>query len=45
MPDLPLFQKPVYLAIDHNYVNIRPNATQTGPQYNVYEWSARGATK
>jgi peptide/nickel transport system substrate-binding protein len=45
MPDLPLFQKPVYLAVDHNYVNIRPNATQVGPQYNVHQWATRATGK
>jgi peptide/nickel transport system substrate-binding protein len=35
---LPLFQKPTYLAVYSNMVNIRDNATSVGPPYNVQEW-------
>jgi peptide/nickel transport system substrate-binding protein len=35
---LPLFAKPTFLAAYQNIVNIRDDATQTGPPYNVQEW-------
>jgi peptide/nickel transport system substrate-binding protein len=36
---MPLYQKPTFLAIGDNAVNIRDNATQAGPPYNVSEWA------
>jgi glutathione transport system substrate-binding protein len=36
--ELPLFQKPTFTATYDNIVNIRDNATNTGPPYNVQEW-------
>jgi peptide/nickel transport system substrate-binding protein len=38
---LPLFQKPTFLAAYSNIANIRDDATQTGPPYNVQEWGIR----
>jgi len=40
---LPLFQKPTYLAAYKNIANIRDDATQTGPPYNVQEWGIRAS--
>jgi peptide/nickel transport system substrate-binding protein len=41
--NLPLFQKPTYLASYSNIVNIRDNATSVGPPYNVQEWGIRSS--
>jgi glutathione transport system substrate-binding protein len=38
---LPLFQRPNLLAAQNGYVNIRPNATVTGPTSNTEEWGLR----
>ena len=38
---LPLYQKPTYIAIYDKYVNIRDNATNIGPSYNVGEWGIK----
>jgi len=35
---MPLYQKPTFLAFGDNAVNIRDNATQAGPPYNVAQW-------
>ncbi len=40
---LPLFQKPTFLAAYTNIANIRDDATQTGPPYNVQEWGMRNS--
>jgi peptide/nickel transport system substrate-binding protein len=40
---LPLFVKPTFLAAYKNIVNIRDDATQTGPPYNVQEWGIRAS--
>ncbi|GIH12009.1 ABC transporter family substrate-binding protein [Rugosimonospora africana] len=40
---LPLFQKPTFLAAYSNIVNIRDDATSTGPPYNVQEWGMRAS--
>ena len=40
---LPLFQKPTFLAVYSNIANIRDDATQTGPAYNVQEWGIRAS--
>jgi peptide/nickel transport system substrate-binding protein len=40
---LPLFQKPTFLAVYSNIANIRDDATQTGPPYNVQEWGLRAS--
>jgi glutathione transport system substrate-binding protein len=39
--ELPLFQKPTFLAAYNNLINIRDNATSTGPPYNVQEWGVK----
>lgn len=41
---LPLYQKPVILAYNKKWANIRDNATSLGPPYNTQEWGARKAT-
>jgi peptide/nickel transport system substrate-binding protein len=40
---LPLFQKPTYLAAYNNLVNIRDNATASGPPVNVQEWGQKAS--
>lgn len=39
--NLPLFQKPVFLAVYSDYVNIRNNPTSAGPTYNIEEWGLK----
>ena len=39
--NLPLFQKPTYLAEYSNIANLRDDATSTGPPYNVQAWGLR----
>lgn len=39
--ELPLFQKPTFLAAQNNIVNIRDNATATGPSYNYQSWGIK----
>ncbi|GAA2572660.1 ABC transporter family substrate-binding protein [Winogradskya consettensis] len=38
---LPLFQRANFLAAQSSYVNIRPNATSTGPVFNSEEWGLK----
>jgi hypothetical protein len=38
---LPLFQRANFQVAKADYVNIRPNATQTGPTYNTEEWGLK----
>ncbi|MFF9817820.1 ABC transporter family substrate-binding protein [Streptomyces sp. NPDC014006] len=38
---LPLYQKPTFLAVQSRFVNMRNNATNVGPPYNVAEWGLR----
>ena len=35
---LPLYQKPVILAYNAKWGNIRDNATSVGPPYNTQDW-------
>ena len=42
---LPLFQRPTYLVVKSDYVNIRDNATNAGPTYNVEEWGLTAAAE
>ena len=39
---LPLYQKPVFIAVYSDYVNVRNNATQAGQTYNMQEWGLKG---
>jgi len=39
--DLSLFQKPNFLAVSHEFVNIRPNGTQMTSTYNIEQWATR----
>jgi peptide/nickel transport system substrate-binding protein len=41
---LPLFAKPTFLAVYSQFANIRDNATNVGPPYNVQEWGQRSAS-
>jgi peptide/nickel transport system substrate-binding protein len=41
--ELPLYQKPLFLASYSNIVNIRDDATSTGPPYNVQEWGFKAS--
>ncbi|GIJ51060.1 hypothetical protein Val02_79460 [Virgisporangium aliadipatigenens] len=38
---LPLYQKPVFLAVYGDYINIRNNPTNVGPTYNIEEWGLK----
>ena len=38
---LPLYQKPTLIAFWPNLVNVRNNATQSGPTYNVQQWGLK----
>jgi peptide/nickel transport system substrate-binding protein len=40
---LPLYQKPTFLAVYNNWVNIRDNATGQGPPYNAAEWGSKSS--
>jgi peptide/nickel transport system substrate-binding protein len=40
---LPLYQKPTYLAAYSNIVNLRDNATSSGPPVNVQEWGIKAS--
>jgi len=40
---LPLFQKPVFLAVYSQFLNIRNNATSSGVTYNVQEWGEKAS--
>jgi peptide/nickel transport system substrate-binding protein len=40
---LPLFQKPTFLASYNNLVNIRDNATASGPPVNVQDWGQKAS--
>jgi peptide/nickel transport system substrate-binding protein len=40
---LPLYQKPTFLAADTNIVNLRDNATSSGPPVNVQEWGLKAS--
>jgi peptide/nickel transport system substrate-binding protein len=41
--ELPLYQKPTYLAAYNDIVNIRDNATSSGPPVNVQDWGIKAA--
>jgi len=38
---LPLYQKPVFIAVYGDYINIRNNPTAAGPTYNIEEWGLK----
>jgi len=38
---LPLYQKPTFLAVRNNVANARSNPTLDGPTYNIEEWGLR----
>jgi peptide/nickel transport system substrate-binding protein len=39
--NLPLMQKPVFIAVHKDFANIRNNPTAAGPAYNIEEWGMR----
>jgi peptide/nickel transport system substrate-binding protein len=38
---LPLYQKPVFVAVYSDYINIRNNPTNAGSTYNIEEWGLK----
>jgi len=42
---LPLYQKPVFIAVSSQFVNIRNNATSAGPAYNMSKWGVRASSQ
>nr|MDT0660349.1 ABC transporter family substrate-binding protein [Micromonospora sp. DSM 115978] len=42
---LPLFQRPTYLVVKSDYVNVRDNATSAGPTYNIQEWGLKATAE
>jgi len=42
---LPLYQKPTFLAVNKDYINVRDNSTLSGPSYNVQEWGQKTSAK
>ncbi len=42
---LPLYQKPVFIAVSSQFVNIRNNATNIGPSYNMQDWGVRASAQ
>jgi peptide/nickel transport system substrate-binding protein len=38
---LPLFQKPVFLAVYSDYINVRNNSTSMGPSYTGFAWGLK----
>jgi len=42
---LPLYQKPVFIAVSSQFVNIRNNATNAGPAYNMQAWGLKDAAQ
>ena len=41
--ELPLYQKPTFLAAYTNVVNMRDNATSSGPPYQVQDWGFKAS--
>jgi peptide/nickel transport system substrate-binding protein len=39
--NLPLFQKPVFMAVYDKYINIRNNPTASAQSYNIEEWGLK----
>jgi len=42
---LPLYQKPVFIAVSNDFVNIRNNPTNAGPSYNMQDWGTRATAQ
>ncbi len=40
---LPLYQKPVFIAVYNKYINIRNNPNLSGSTYNIQEWGLRAS--
>ncbi|HZC70952.1 MAG TPA: ABC transporter substrate-binding protein, partial [Jatrophihabitans sp.] len=40
---LPLYQKPTFMAAYNNIVNLRDNATSSGPPVNIQEWGIKAS--
>lgn len=41
--DLPLYQRPTFIALDNGIANIRNNSSLDGPPYNISQWALRAA--
>lgn len=44
LPNLPLYQKPTFIAVKKKYVNIGDNTTNEGPFWNAEVWGVGKAT-
>jgi peptide/nickel transport system substrate-binding protein len=42
---LPLYQKPTFLGVNKDFLNIRDNATSNGPSYNMQDWGLKTSAK
>jgi len=40
---LPLYAKPVFIAVYSDYINVRNNANNSGPAYNNQEWGLKAS--
>lgn len=45
LPNLPLYQKPTFLAHDEQFVNIEDNTTTESPFWNSEEWATRARVR
>lgn len=45
LPNVPLYQKPTYLAYHNTYGNIKDNATNDGPFESAYTWGLKAAAQ
>ena len=45
LPNLPLYQKPTFLAFYESYANISDNTTTESPFWNAEEWGLKATTK
>jgi peptide/nickel transport system substrate-binding protein len=41
LPNLPLYQKPAFLAYSKQFINIEDNTTTESPFWNSEEWAVR----
>lgn len=42
--DLPLYQRPTFIALDNGVANIRNNSSLDGPPYNISQWALRATS-
>ena len=45
LPNLPLYQKPTFLAFSDKYLNIGDNTTTETPFWNVEEWGLKASAQ